>query len=157
MTTRTQDEIVARIAERKSEDFFGFETNNYVEHLDYEHVRPYLKDDVSADQWAKATENLSSPLDQIKDYMPFAWGKANGCRGLSAGRSLSYMIAWIWLAGDDDFAKTIDHEIDLNYQYYGKDILVKICEHYGLDHTQWDDGYRVNSEEELWELQEQTP
>lgn len=68
-------------------------------------------------------------------YMPFAWDKANNGRGFSASRSMSHYQAWIWLAGDDigDLSE---------YDSYGKDNLVKICKHYGWDHSQWDNGVR---------------
>lgn len=79
--------------------------------------------------------------------MEFAWGKANGCRGLSAGRSLEHMQAWVWLMGDDDFWSELDASIEHAYQYYGKPQLVLICNHYGLDWSQWDDGIWRNFED----------
>lgn len=50
---------------------------------------------------------------------------------------------WLWLLGEDELANSL-----LDYEHYGKPHLVKICEYLGLDSSQWDDGLRVNSEEE---------
>ena len=76
---------------------------------------------------------------KMKEYMEFAWEKANEFRGLSAMRSMHHYTAWTWLLGDD-FGNL------LQYDYYGKDNLIRICEHYGWDHTKWDDGVRSNTE-----------
>lgn len=75
------------------------------------------------------------------EYMPFAWEKANNCRGLSAGRSLAHYTAWLWLDGDNEIWPTLE-----DYEYYGKDKLVEICNYLGIDSKQWDDGIRKNSE-----------
>ena len=139
--TRTQDEILARIKERKPDDFFGFEVSEYVPFLDYKYAKPFLKPEVTREEWDK--DRITDPVFLIKDYMPFAWEKANGCRGISASRSLSHMVAWLWLAGEDELAKATDGD----YNHYGKEKLIKICEHYGLDWKQWDDGIRTNNDE----------
>lgn len=80
-----------------------------------------------------------SILNEMLDYMSFAFEKANNFRGISASRSMSHYSAWTWLIGDD-FGNLLD------YEYYGKDNLVEICEKYGWDHSQWDDGVRLNDE-----------
>jgi hypothetical protein len=80
------------------------------------------------------------------EYMPFAWDKANDMRGLSAGRSVQHFVGWTWLAGDDELSAWCDD--NSNYQHYGKEILVRICEHYGWDWRQWDDGVRTNGGDE---------
>lgn len=134
---RTQDEIVARIKARKEHDFFGFEVSEYVNYLDYAHAKEFLKPETTQEQWGKT--GVRSPAGAIKNYMPFAWDKANNCRGISAGRSICHMIAWLWLDGKD-WA-----EIE-NYQYYGKPQLVRICEEYGIDWRPLDDNRWTNNE-----------
>lgn len=137
---RTEDEIVARIESIKDDDFFGWETTDLMVCLSFEKAKPYLKESVSAEEFA----NIALPRDResvvarMRDYMDFAWEKANDGRGLSAGRSMSHYSAWVWLAGDDlgDLGE---------YNYYGKDNLRRICELYGWDADQWDNGVRVNS------------
>lgn len=135
---RTQEEIVKRFHERKANDMLGFEVNEYIPYLDYEHAKPFLKKDVGEEEWK---QEKMTPVEKIKDYMKFAWEKANDCRGISAGRSISHMIAWLWLDGQDKFLEENNTE---EYEYYGKPQLVKICELYKIDWKQWDDGVRTN-------------
>lgn len=139
---RTQDEIVARIEARKSKDVFGFEVSEYVDFLDFEHARQYLKGDATAEQWAEAERPLTDVRQVMIDYMPFAWQKANNCRGISAGRSLAHYQAWLWLDGNDELAEQIR-----TYEYYGKPQLEEICTYLGLDSAQWDNGRRTNSDD----------
>lgn len=137
---RTQDDIVTRLEARKPNDFFGFEWQEYIWFLDFEHAKPYLKDSVVECDWEV---EIKTPKEIMIDYMEFAWEKANGCRGISAWRSLAHYTAWLWLDGDDELWKTI---ID-DYEYYGKPQLIEICEYLGIDSFKWDNGVRVNSEE----------
>ena len=137
---RTQEEIVKRIHERRGGDLLGFEVNIYLHYLDYEHAKPFLKKGVESKDWEQEKE---TPAEKIKGYMDFAWDKANNCRGISAGRSLQHMVAWLWLDGQDKFLKEWN---DLrNYEYYGKPQLIAICELYGIDWKQYDDGVRTNT------------
>lgn len=137
-TSRTQEEILARIDEIKEDDFFGFQTSDLATFLTYENAKPLLNEGVTEDQWEQETD----PVERIKDYMPFAWDKANNCRGLSAGRSLEHMKAWAWLDGKEDLLKQIEED----YEYYGKPHLVKICQTYDIDWKSLDNNEWVNSE-----------
>lgn len=144
----TPEEIAARYEERSKHDLFGFETGEYFPYLPFEAMRKNAKEDAADDQLREAMKPLGrdSIVKEMEDYMEFAWEKANGCRGISAGRSLAHYVAWTWLAGDAEFSAKLEQEIDRNYRYYGKDILVMICEHYGWDSKKLDDGRRSNSE-----------
>jgi len=139
MITRTQDEIVARIEERQPADVFGFEWPLYIEYLDLEHVRPFLRD--PDEPWNPTSVD---PIDHMLDYMDFAWEKANNCRGISASRSIEHCIAWLWLAGEDELTQQVDHAYNNTYHHYGKPILEMICDHFGWDWRRWDDGVRTN-------------
>lgn len=66
----------------------------------------------------------------MKDYMAFAWEKALGHRGLSAGRSVVRFRAWCWLIGDDDAVAFIDDE--KNFPYYGVPILRYLSRRYAF-------------------------
>lgn len=140
---RTTSEILSRIEELKKSDFFGFESGDLIEYLQFPDAKPFLKDGATAEQWAPAikSRDCQAIINQIKDYMPFAWDKANNCRGLSAGRSISHMQAWLWMLGEVDAAKSID-----DYSLYGKPQLRAICEHFDIDWAGLDDGEWVNSE-----------
>lgn len=140
ITQRTQKEIVQRVKRVIQTDMFGFEVPELIGYLDYEHAKEFLKEGVTEKDWSK--DKRLTPKEQIEDYMWFAWEKANNKRGISAYRSMLHMRAWIWL-DDPEFFNEIDSEIE-DFEYYGKDVLVKICKHYGLDYTQWDDGKREN-------------
>lgn len=148
---KTQQEIIDRFNERKQNDFFGFEVGEYVNCLDYEHAKSLdiVKEEVTKDQWEKDANKYTreSLLERMKDYMEFAWDKANNCRGISANRSIMHYIAWIWLLGDDEFSAKVEQEFEDNYEHYGKEILEMICEYYGWDWKQWDNGVRTNYEE----------
>jgi len=134
---RTDDEIISRINVVADRDFFGFEVSDLVVRLEYEKAKQFIPTDVIQKDWEVVSREPADVISMMHDYMPFAWEKANDGRGLSAGRSLSHYSAWIWLAGDDlgDL---------LEYEFYGKDKLVLICNHYGWDSSEWDDGVRTN-------------
>lgn len=136
-TPRTDSEIVARIESVKDEDFLGFEISDLILRLPFDAAKPYLIPDAKPGDWHPSPRDRESLIVEMLEYMPFAWDKANNERGISASRSMSHYTSWIWLAGDDlgDLS---------DYEYYGKDNLVRICNHYGWDSSQWDDGRRVN-------------
>jgi len=140
---RTQDEIVKRIETRKDDDLLGFETGEYINYLDFSNARPFLKDDVTEQNWQEAVAMIGVPIKRMHAYMEFAWGKANNSRGISANRSVMHCIAWLWLAGEDDLLAQVEDEY-CNYHFYGKPILEIICEHFDWDWSQWDDGIRTN-------------
>lgn len=134
---RSVEEILDRIQERMPVDFMGIEANDLIQYLPFDAAKQFLKESFPKDQWKQIPSDKESVLKQMLEYMPFAWEKANNGRGLSAMRSMNHYSVWIWILGDDLGDLT-------NYQYYGKDNLIKICEKYGWDHTQWDDGIREN-------------
>jgi hypothetical protein len=140
---RTQDEIVARIKARKLKDIFGFETDMYLPFLDYAHAKEFLEVGATKRKWNVIQNKASSPAGEVKDYMPFAWGKANDCRGISACRSIEHFIAWLWLDGKD----WLEEDYDKHYKHYGKPQLVRICEEYGIDWKALDDDKWRSSED----------
>ena len=148
MALPTQDEIVARIEDRRGDkDPLDFEWPEYVEYLDYEHIRPFL-----AAEWVQKYESgeekyTGKPdftrddiLKKMEDYLAFAWEKANNCRGISANRSIQHYIAWTWLAGDQEFSAKVEELFEKAYMHYGKGILATIAEKYGWDWTALDNG-----------------
>lgn len=146
--TPTIEEIKARFDERRENDWLGFECNEYAACLPAHMLKDVLKDDADTETW---DANIVTPthehfLNTMKEYMNFAWEKANNCRGISAGRSVAHYAAWIWLSGDRDFADEIDWMIENQYCFYGKPVLRHICEHYGWDWKILDDGEWRNDE-----------
>ena len=140
---RTDDEIKARMQSLEKEDWMGIERNDLFVALSYEAAKPDLKEGTTAEQYADAGggKNTAEHWRQtILDYMPFAWDKANHCRGISASRSISHMSAWLWLLGDEVPEPLMERVSQQKYQFYGKELLASICELFQWDWTQWDDG-----------------
>lgn len=142
---RTQEEIKQRFLERKDEDFLGFEVDEYLMAMTRENLESLRGNGVSKDVDLSEYEPLWSCDEELvetcRDYMSFAWEKANDCRGISANRSIYHYIAWLWLLGEDEFDDLMN-----DYEYYGKPQLVRICNYLDLDPKEWDDGVRTNYE-----------
>ena len=143
---RTQQEILNKMLKLSSkQDFFGFIHSDLIQFLEYEHAKDWLENDVTEETWdqIRKTPDDKTIKEVMADYMPFAFLKANNCRGLSAMRTLYHFTAWIWLLGDE----TVEYFGDLlKYEYYGKPHLIKICKYLNLDHTKWDNGVLTNVE-----------
>lgn len=147
---RTQQEIYNLVKSfTRMDDFFGIKKQDLVFYLDYEHAKEFIKPEVTEEGWNSREGQDKLPIEEMKSYMPFAWDKANNCRGLSASRSLDHYAVWLWLIGEEDIPKTF-----ASYEFYGKPQLIEVCKFLGLDHTQWDDGRRVNTDIEEEEDQE---
>ncbi len=141
---RTQQELLDRIKFRKNNDMLGFEVQEYINFLDFDNAKEYLKEGVTKEEWDKA-KNKQEDIKQIMtDYMEFAWDKANSFRGISAERSIMHYVAWLWIDGSEE-ANRLSETIE-NYECYGKPQLVEICKYLGIDHNKYDDGVRRNSE-----------
>lgn len=144
---RTSQEIADRMEwEKRQNEFMNFALDDLLAYLtDFELAKKYLKAGVTAEEWVQAVGELVDPLQAVREYMPFAWEKANSCRGISASRSMDHMRAWLWLAGEDELLGKIEQL--LNHSYYGKPHLRKICEHLGIDWRALDDGKWRNRED----------
>lgn len=149
---RTQEEIAAQFRATRPRDFFGTEGNHLCEAMTFETAKALdiPKDDTTAAQWAEV-QVLKSVEDckaAIVDYLPFAWGKANDCRGLSANRSLEHMRGWLWLMGAAGQAVMEHPDFGDNYMHYGKPALVRTSEFVGFDWRAVDNDRWVNNEGE---------
>lgn len=142
MIRRSQEAILARIAEKEPRDWIGVIRGDLLEALSFENAKQFLKDDVTKEQWEEAAREFKPPLEAACDYMDFAWNKANNCRGISASRSVQHFESWLWLAGADGFDAVSDSE----YQFYGKPCLVIAAAALGIDWRALDDGIWDNSE-----------
>ena len=129
---RTQEEILAKIKEIEGNDFFGFEKSDYIDFLDYEHAKPFLKDTATPESWKKERQEDVKKL--MRDYLPFAFEKALGRRGISASRSISYFKAWLWIAG-------VEGLIEDDYEDYGLENLRNIARYLNVDYSKYYDQY----------------
>jgi hypothetical protein len=139
---REQDEIVRRIEAVQEEDIFGFEWHELLACLDFDHAKPYLKETADRESWKPLSAEPGDVQRRLLDYLPFAWEKANNCRGISANRSISHLCAWLWLMGRDDLASGLWDD----YQFYGKPQLVRVSEALGFDWRAHDDDEWRNDE-----------
>ena len=133
---KTHQQILDRMEAVKEVDWMGTQRSDLVQHLPFALAKPFLKGDVTEDQWIERTKDVMTPMDSIKDYLPFAWDKANNGRGLSAGRSLEHILTWLWLEGYDRLVKEHFNE----YDAYGKKQLVIASLLVNFDWQKADDG-----------------
>ena len=122
---RTFEEIVKYLHE--SDSFFGFDKEVCVPFLPFEQAKEWLKESVTADKWEPVQLTEQIIIDEMRNYMEFAWGKAKNHRGLSAQRSIEKMEAWLFLLESD---LNLD---DFGYRNYGAPKLKAICDKYGFD------------------------
>lgn len=146
---RTHEDIVARLERitQSGSDWLATQRSDLIAWLPYALAKPFLKPDFQEDEFKELTDELEkkcpTPMAHVKDYLTFAWGKANNCRGISAGRSLDHLTSWLWLDGFD----LVDTEWWKDYDYYGKTQLVVASILAGVDWKKLDDKEWVNEED----------
>ena len=153
---RSVPAIVARLKKAQADgDFFGAEAGRLADALSFADALSHELLSEEGKQKGEAvweTNRLKTVADvrkAIADYLPFAWGKANGCRGLSASRSIGHFRGLLWLHGLDGEAIADRSEFGDGYEFYGKPALVLVSEFVGFN---WgggvDDDCWRNSEDE---------
>ena len=131
-------EIKNKFKEGFDNDVFGFGTGDILDALTFDEVKEYLKQEyvekeTAADEWeANRLKTDDDVKAKMLDYLPFAWDKAEGQRGLSADRSIRHFAAWAWLI-DDDFYNEIEYMYEHNYAPYGEPILAYISNKLGYE------------------------
>src|SRR5258706_374110 len=98
--TRTQDEIVPRIAAIADDDWAGFGREVLIPALDFTHAKPYLVPEATAAEWD--IDEAGDTEAAAWSYLDFAIGKIQDHRGISAGRSVDKLTEYAWLLGRDD-------------------------------------------------------
>lgn len=128
---RSADAILARIEGFGSQDILGFRTEALAQFLTFDECKPLLKPDATpwgaSDDTPRTREGV---LKVMRDYMGFAWTKANNERGISASRSIDKFGEWLWMLGDES---TIAAFEAAPYAMYGKPQLRVICDAYGFE------------------------
>lgn len=105
MPTRSQTEIAARAHEviARRDSLLGTEASDLIGYLDFEHAEPFLAAEATPGEWGEVPECTAEAIKAvIVDYLPFAFDKAHGERGLSSMRSVEHFQAWLWLLADHD-------------------------------------------------------
>jgi hypothetical protein len=129
---RTEQDIVDRIRQlRESASVADHAIDELLLYLTRERAVMLAGENPVAalDPWTPQPADRESVLRQMKEYMPFAWAKAEDRRSLSANRSLEHYSAWTWLLGDDWRFPDL-----LRFRNYGHEQLLALCRHYGFDH-----------------------
>lgn len=131
--TRTPEAILAHYNAVKADDWLGVIAEDLLPRLPFEMVKQWLREDLTAETYEQEQWTPETVIEEMCAYMPFAWKKAHGERGISAGRSIQHFESWVWLLGpeyDDlyDFLRNQD-----NYPQYGKPMLRAICERFGFE------------------------
>ncbi len=127
---KTQEEIVAKFEEHRGK-FLDFTPEVLLHYLDFSHAQAYLKPEATEEEWDKSKTALTreSVIEEMRQYMnSYGWDKAESHRGISAGRTIQKMQAWLWLLEDVDLY--VFASDDKNYPQYGAPILKAICEKY---------------------------
>jgi len=134
---KTQDEIYQRL-KKTSSGFMAmdFRPEVLINHLNYDLAKEFLNDEYKekVDKGEIKSEYVSDIKEIVQDfldYMVFAWGKAEDERGISAGRSLQKLGAWLWLLNREDL-ETIINDDDL-YNPYGSPALIEVCNQLGVE------------------------
>jgi len=143
------EEIINKI--KNSDSMFGFEREVLMQYLSFEEAKPLLKEGTTKEEWGAHTPRTTEAvLQNMKDYMEFAWGKAEDKRGISASRSIEKMGAWLWLLGDTECIKEMEAA---EYAWYGAPKLAVICRRYNFPIPQWfiDDPTSNADEEEEYD------
>jgi hypothetical protein len=142
-------QILTQIQRIKKDDIFGTQIGDLIVYLPFTMAKEFIKEGVTEATWEEMQKTQPATYDaainQITEYMSFAWNKANGCRGLSAARSIDHFIAWTFLLGEEELSRKLK---DVEYTHYGKPHLREICKHFKLDWTRWDNGHWTNHEGE---------
>lgn len=125
--TRTAAEIAARAGE--SVDFFGWDVEVLLPYLDFESAKPFLKDGVTAEEWAAEMADPAKVREAAEGYYEFALGKIADERGISAERSVTKLREYAWLAGRDDLVAAMD---DAEYAPYGAPKVAVFGEAFGF-------------------------
>lgn len=91
---RTDEEIIARIREVADRDLLGYERSDLLQALDYDKYAEVAESlgftVIDRESFGQPVRNREQLIEQMKDYMPFAWDKANSKRSISAWRSMSH-------------------------------------------------------------------
>lgn len=127
---RTIDQIVQRIRDIEQQDTLCFRREVLARYLPQERLREFCGAEADLSTFRQAELTEESVRQEIASYMPFAWEKALGHRGISACRSVAKMSAWLWLLGDDDLVAMCEDEEQ--YPKYGAPILQAICGKYDI-------------------------
>lgn len=129
---RTQKEILEFIKTGENDIFGNYYLDVLIDYLNWANVKQFYTDkyikeiEIEKKEEPKPIKDIYEAVQDFLDYMVFGWMKALDERGLSAGRTILKIGAWLWLFGRKDLFE-ITQEDDL-YNHHGMPVLIKVCE-----------------------------
>jgi hypothetical protein len=133
-----RDKVEAIEAIRGEQGLFGFGEEVLLPYLSFEEAKPFLRDGITREEWQESIPEGPAPwseehvIGEMRTYMAeYGWPKCLGHRGISAGRTVEKMSAWVTLlGGHDDLLRFLRN--GRNYAQYGAPMLVRVCEEFGF-------------------------
>ena len=154
---KTSKELAQIFRSIESADVLGFFGSVLIPHLEYVDAKGWLKDGVTSEDWIELQTDVPLTRDDIieemRDYMEFAWDKCEGERGISASRSVDKFAAWLLIL-DDELWKELQTGRD--FCPYGAPLLAKISQKYDFhapfmihfsEHGTWANPYKVKEQD----------
>lgn len=125
-TIKTPEQIIEYVnGPEAKNDFLGFTREVLIPHLPFEHAKPFLKEGTEEKDWDPNPLERGSLIEEMRSYAAFGWEKVEGHRGISAGRTIEKMAAWLWLLGENELRSFVMDS--RNYAYYGAPSLAAVC------------------------------
>lgn len=122
---RTIEEVFS-FANKKIEPF-SFYMESIAAFIPFDLMKSKLKSEVTKEQWEKDLKPFTEEniITEMKEYLSYAYEKAENQRGLSAARSMQKYQTWLYAIGDDELSEECE-----GYHLYGLPQLNKIKEKY---------------------------
>ena len=126
----TPEQIKWFIEDTGDNDLFGFMKQVWLEALSYEDGLPFWSDEYKNLVATGETEHtfcewIIDTTQDFLDYLVFGFWKALDERGISAGRTIQKLSAWLLLLGREDLAAEVDDSEF--YNPYWIPALIKLC------------------------------
>ena len=123
---RTKEDCIQQAIQ--ADGGFAFSKEAVISFLTFDEAKPFLKSEATPDDWPDPRPwTRRAVLEQMREYMTFAWDKASHGRGLSASRSIEKFEMWLYMIGDDETRLKV---MDAPFAMYGAPGLAIICRKY---------------------------
>lgn len=153
---KTSNELAQVFRTIEATDMLGFFGSVLIPRLEYNDAKGWLSDDVTLSEWLEVQANVpmsqEAIIEEMRDYMEFAWGKCEEERGISASRSIDKFSAWLLILNDDLWEEL---RTGNDYSPYGAPLLAKVSQKFGFnapteihfdDNTEWHNPYKMENE-----------
>lgn len=108
---------------------FDFAPEVIMDFLEVDNLREFTRPDADLSDFK--TVSFEEGVQDFLDYLVFAWGKALDERGISAGRSLQKLSAWLNLYGRSELSEILNDPS--LYNPYGAPALLKVSRELGIE------------------------